>query len=117
MRDIGYYAHCFAAEGTDVRGSLVNGVLVRGDVIDADVEAIGGELDGYAFATVCSVSPLRISARREKAMMDLPTCPEWTRSRWRFHGWTILRLPFLRIVLLVREQDEFADLRLSRVFD
>ena len=58
MRDVSYDAHCLATEGTDVRGSVVDGFLVRGDIIDADVEAIRRELDSYAFATVCSVRQL-----------------------------------------------------------
>ena len=58
MGDIGYDAHCFAPEATDVRGSIVDGFLVPLDVIDADVKAIGRELDRYAFATICLVRPL-----------------------------------------------------------
>ena len=41
-----------------MRGSVVDGVLVRGDIIDADVKAIGRELDSDAFATACSVRQL-----------------------------------------------------------
>ena len=58
MRDISYDAHCLATEGADVRSRVVDGFLVRGDVIDADVKAIGRELDRYAFATMCLIRPI-----------------------------------------------------------